>query len=96
VAVGDRGVGIPAAEHTTIFAPFARGSTAPGVAEGTGLGLHLAATIVARHGGTIGVESAPGQGSTFTIRLPLHAPATAEEIGGETGWPATRASGGPG
>jgi signal transduction histidine kinase len=72
--VSDQGVGIPRAEQTTIFEPFARASTAPSIAEGTGLGLYLAAKIVERHGGTIGVQSEPGHGSIFTIRLPLHPP----------------------
>ena len=53
---------------------FRRELPARGV-EGTGLGLYVASQVVARHGGTIAVESAPGDGSVFTIRLPLAAPA---------------------
>jgi signal transduction histidine kinase len=74
IAVSDRGVGIPQAEHATIFEPFARGSTAPSIAEGTGLGLYITAKIVERHGGSISLQSEPGQGSTFTVRLPLRPP----------------------
>jgi PAS domain S-box-containing protein len=77
ITVSDQGVGIPRAELATIFEPFARGSTAPSIAEGTGLGLYLAAKIVERHGGSIGVQSEPGYGSTFTIRLPLRPPGSA-------------------
>jgi PAS domain S-box-containing protein len=82
VAVSDQGVGIPRAEHATIFEPFARASTAPSIAEGTGLGLYLAAKIVERHGGTIGVQSEPGHGSIFTVRLPLRPPGGASTARG--------------
>jgi signal transduction histidine kinase len=77
ITVSDQGVGIPRAELATIFEPFARGSTAPSIAEGTGLGLYLAAKIVERHGGSIVVQSEPGHGSTFMIRLPLRPPGSA-------------------
>ena len=74
VVVSDQGIGIPAAEQATLFAPFVRGSAARQIAGGTGLGLYISARIVERHGGTIAVESAPGRGSTFTVRLPLRPP----------------------
>ncbi len=69
VVVRDAGVGIPAGEIDRVFTPFYRASTARGVA-GTGLGLAGARGIVARHGGTIALESAPGVGTTVTITLP--------------------------
>jgi len=69
VVVRDAGVGIPAGEIDRVFTPFYRASTARGVA-GTGLGLAGARGIVAQHGGTIALESAPGVGTTVTITLP--------------------------
>ncbi len=69
VVVRDAGVGIPAGEIDRVFTPFYRASTARGVA-GTGLGLAGARGIVAQHGGTITLESAPGVGTTVTITLP--------------------------
>lgn len=71
IAVKDQGVGIPAEDIPRIFTKFTRLpnelSTAVG---GTGLGLFLAKNIVELHGGSIAVTSKPGQGSTFTIKLP--------------------------
>ena len=68
----DRGVGIPLAEQQSIFDRFVRGSVSrqAGI-KGTGIGLTLARHIVDAHHGEIRLESAPGQGSTFTILLPL-------------------------
>ena len=72
VRVRDRGVGIPPAEQRAIFDRFVRGSVSrnSGI-KGTGIGLTLARHIVDAHHGEIRLESAPGQGSTFTILLPL-------------------------
>ncbi len=69
VVVRDAGVGIPAGEIDQVFTPFYRASTARGFA-GTGLGLAGAQGIVAQHGGTIALESAPGVGTTVTITFP--------------------------
>src|SRR5207249_179279 len=68
LAIADTGPGIPAAIRAKIFEPFFT-TKPPG--EGTGLGLSLCRGIVEEHGGTIGVESEPGQGTTFLIRLPV-------------------------
>jgi signal transduction histidine kinase len=69
VSVRDRGPGIKADDQRLIFEKFGRvagGNTKPG----SGLGLYIARSIVETHGGTIAVSSAPGRGSTFTVKLP--------------------------
>jgi len=66
ITVSDQGKGIPADQLTHIFRPF---YTTKG--HGTGLGLSLARRMVESHGGTIRVESAVGQGTQFTIELPI-------------------------
>lgn len=71
LAVRDTGPGIDPADVPRIFEPFVRLDTArTREAGGTGLGLAIAHAVVAAHGGTIEVDSTPGVGSTFTIRLP--------------------------
>jgi len=71
VRVRDRGLGIAAEEQPEIFGKFVRGAAArTSNITGTGLGLAMAREIVVAHGGRIAVESAPGQGSTFTVLLP--------------------------
>lgn len=67
--VADTGVGIPPEHLDDIFNPFYSG-----FGDGIGLGLPLSQRIVAAHGGTLRVESTPGQGSTFRIELPLEVP----------------------
>jgi signal transduction histidine kinase len=70
--VEDTGAGISAPNLDEIFERFQQvdGSNAR-KAEGTGLGLAITRHLVQMHGGTIGVQSQPGKGSTFTVRLPL-------------------------
>lgn len=72
IRVRDRGIGIPIEEHSRIFERFYRSSVA-GAAQipGTGLGLALVDYIVKAHGGSVAVQSRPGQGSTFSILLPI-------------------------
>ena len=67
LAVSDTGPGIPADRIGKVFDPF---FTTKPVGEGTGLGLTICHRIVEEHGGAIDVESEPGQGTTFIIRLP--------------------------
>jgi heavy metal sensor kinase len=71
ISVADTGPGIEAAELERIFEPFhrVRGETAAG--PGAGIGLALAREIARAHGGDVSVESAPGRGSRFSVRLPL-------------------------
>ncbi|MDP9364725.1 MAG: PAS domain S-box protein, partial [Chloroflexota bacterium] len=73
IAVSDQGIGIPAADLPHVFERFRRGGNVTGRIAGAGIGLAGVRRIVAQHGGTIGVESTEGRGSTFTIRLPLAA-----------------------
>ncbi len=71
-SVSDTGMGIEAEDQEQLFERFFRGSEAQSQAiQGAGLGLSIAATIVNGHDGRIDIESSPGRGSTFTIRLPL-------------------------
>jgi signal transduction histidine kinase len=71
IAVADRGPGIPADEIAHIFDPFFRGRQAiQDQVHGTGLGLNLVKRIVEAHGGSLRVESSPGQGAKFVVRLP--------------------------
>lgn len=70
VSVADTGRGIPADELPHIFARFHRGLDTQAI-PGSGLGLAVAAEAVARMGGRISVTSEPGQGSCFTIHLPV-------------------------
>ena len=61
---------LPPEELGTIFEKHVRGSTSKGVA-GSGLGLYIVKQLVERAGGTISASSAPGVGTTFTLRLPV-------------------------
>ena len=67
VAIRDSGIGISPKDVDRIFEPF---YTTRGTYGGTGLGLSVTYGIVTDHGGTIEVESHPGEGSTFTVWLP--------------------------
>ena len=71
VSVADSGVGMEEAVRARVFEPFFT-TKAPG--EGTGLGLAIVHNIVQAHGGSIRVESEAGQGTEFTVRLPLVRP----------------------
>ena len=75
LAVQDRGVGIPSEDLPHIFERFRRAQNVVGHVHGTGIGLASVRQIVEQHGGTVQVESVLGAGSTFTVRLPLGAPA---------------------
>jgi signal transduction histidine kinase len=74
IEVTDRGLGIPASEHERIFDRSYRLHQRDGATrEGLGIGLYIAREFARRLGGSLTVESAPGQGSTFTLTLPLEA-----------------------
>ena len=72
IAVSDRGIGIPTPELGTVFARFGRASNArrKGIS-GSGVGLYVSRKIAEVHGGSIAVQSKEGEGSTFTVTLPL-------------------------
>ena len=71
VSIQDSGLGIPAADLPYIFEQFRRAGNVAHSIKGTGIGLSSAYQIVKQHGGNITVESTEGQGSTFTVCLPL-------------------------
>jgi signal transduction histidine kinase len=68
VEVGDTGSGIPADQLSRIYDPF---FTTKAIGKGTGLGLSITYGIVQEHGGTISCDSQVGQGTRFSIHLPL-------------------------
>ncbi len=68
VVVEDEAAGIEAAHVDRLFDPF---FTTKPAGEGTGLGLYISYEIVRAHGGDIRVETEPGRGSRFEVRLPL-------------------------
>lgn len=74
VQVSDTGFGIPEAEMSHIFDQFYRGSTASDQTAGAGLGLSIVNSIVESYLGRIWVESTPGEGTTFTVFLPMTVP----------------------
>lgn len=69
VSVIDRGPGIAPDERSYVFDKYKRASSAR-TTEGLGLGLYISRKIIEAHGGEIGVDSAPGQGASFFLRLP--------------------------
>ncbi|MBM0104935.1 response regulator [Steroidobacter sp. S1-65] len=68
IAISDNGTGIPTAIADKIFDPF---FTTKEIGKGTGQGLAIAFAVVAKHRGTLTFQSAEGQGTTFTVRLPI-------------------------
>ena len=75
IAITDDGAGIPRELVDRIFDPF---FTTKAQGQGTGLGLSISHGIVEDHGGRIDVESRIGEGTTFTVRLPVGTPSPAQ------------------
>jgi two-component system sensor histidine kinase KdpD len=74
VRVSDSGPGVASADSERIFQPFYRGSADGGGSHGPGLGLAIVKGFIAANGGSVRVESEPGQGATFVVELPLGGP----------------------
>jgi signal transduction histidine kinase len=73
VQIIDTGIGIPAADQPHVFEKFHRvKSDYENRVRGSGLGLAITKSIVEKHNGRIWLESVPGEGSTFTVALPIH------------------------
>ncbi|MFZ4440500.1 MAG: sensor histidine kinase, partial [Syntrophales bacterium] len=68
LSISDTGRGMTEEIRKRIFEPF---FTTKDIGKGTGLGLSIAYDIIKKHGGDITLESEPGEGTTFTIRLPI-------------------------
>jgi PAS domain S-box-containing protein len=74
-SVSDTGIGISEKEHAAIFEKFYQaGDPRENMREGTGLGLPITRHLVELHGGSISLESCPGQGSKFKVTFPLSSP----------------------
>lgn len=71
IVVADQGIGIPGADLPRLFETFHRGTNVGNI-QGTGIGLHIVRECVTLHGGTISVDSAPGEGTRFSVMI--HAP----------------------
>lgn len=71
--VEDHGIGMPASVVGNLFHKFYRSHRSRETVAGTGIGLYITKAIVESHGGTVGVKSAEGQGSTFWFTVPIYA-----------------------
>jgi two-component system phosphate regulon sensor histidine kinase PhoR/two-component system sensor histidine kinase VicK len=70
--VTDHGIGMPGNVVSNLFHKFYRSHRSRETVAGTGIGLYISKAITESHGGTIGVKSAEGEGSTFSVTLPLY------------------------
>ena len=80
LAVTDTGIGIPATAHQAIFEPFRQVHDRSRRVPGAGIGLSLSSRLAQIMGGSLSVDSEPGRGSRFTLRVPLAA-AAGESVG---------------
>ena len=75
LVVADDGAGMSAEDAERIFEPFYRSEQSRAAGQGSsGLGLSIVAAIAERHGGSVALQTAPGEGARFTVSLPLTAP----------------------
>jgi signal transduction histidine kinase len=84
VAVADHGIGIPAADLARLFERYHRGSNVSGIV-GTGVGLYLVKVAIDLHDGRVEVVSKEGEGSRFTVTLPVKTVAVGKEQRAMTG-----------
>jgi signal transduction histidine kinase len=73
VSIEDHGIGMPGNVVSNLFQKFYRSHRSRETVAGTGIGLYISKAIVESHGGTIGVTSEEGRGSTFTVQIPIYA-----------------------
>jgi PAS domain S-box-containing protein len=83
VQIIDQGIGMTAQQQDKIFEKYYRVDSKDTAPAGTGLGLHITKSIVDAHNGKIDVDSAPGQGTTITFRIPVHNVGSGEVINAE-------------
>jgi two-component system OmpR family sensor kinase len=82
LAVTDRGPGLSEEDRAQVFERFYRADPSrTRAAGGSGLGLSIVAALVAAHGGRVGVQSAPGEGSRFLVELPQHTGSGGSQVG---------------
>jgi signal transduction histidine kinase len=77
IEISNQGAPIPEELLPHVFTAFRKGAPVAGGSSGLGLGLYITKEIVSAHGGSIGVRSSAGEGTTFTVRLPRGATAAA-------------------
>ncbi len=82
IQVRDYGIGIDEEDLPNMFQRFFRARTSTGIA-GTGIGLNLVKTLVELHDGSVSVESKKGEGSLFSVRLPIEGPAATNQSEGQ-------------
>jgi signal transduction histidine kinase/DNA-binding NarL/FixJ family response regulator len=78
LTVADEGPGIPASEHELVFEAFGQGKEGRLRSEGAGLGLAVARQLAEAHAGSLELSSQPPDGTTFTLRIPLVRPVSAD------------------
>ncbi|MFN7026946.1 MAG: sensor histidine kinase, partial [Pseudorhizobium sp.] len=79
VSVKDSGIGMDSDDLPKLFQPYFRARSSTGIA-GTGIGLNIVGEILELHGGSISVSSILGQGTTFTVTLPIEAAENQQKV----------------